>query len=35
VKELQHIKEAGLDYYDDYWADYWSRLQEKYPGGKK
>lgn len=35
VKELQHIKEAGLDYYDEYWADYWSRLHEKYPGGKK
>jgi hypothetical protein len=35
VKVLQHIKEAGLDYYDEYWADYWSRLHEKYPGGTK
>ena len=35
VKVLQHIKEAGLDYYDEYWADYWSRLHEKYPGGTR
>ncbi|MEN8773539.1 MAG: hypothetical protein ABF380_13550 [Akkermansiaceae bacterium] len=31
VRELKHIKEAGLDYYDDYWSDYWNRLQENYP----
>lgn len=31
VREPKHIKEAGLDYYDDYWSDYWNRLQENYP----
>jgi hypothetical protein len=31
VEELEHIKLAGLDYYDEYWSDYWERLQEKYP----
>lgn len=31
VKEPEHIKIAGLDYYDTYWKDYWQRLQDKYP----
>jgi len=31
VEELAHIREAGLDYYDDYWSGYWKRLKEKYP----
>lgn len=31
VEELEHIKLAGLAYYDEYWSDYWDRLQEKYP----
>lgn len=31
VKELNHIRLAGLDYYDQYWADYWERLREKHP----
>ena len=30
VKELEHIKIAGLDYYDKYWSDYWNRLQNKH-----
>ena len=34
VKDLEHIKIAGLDYYDKYWADYWTRLQDKYPDAK-
>lgn len=35
VKDLEHIKIAGLDYYDTYWADFWQRLQDKYPAIKK
>ena len=35
VEELEHIKQAGLDYYDKYWADYWSRLHKKYPTATK
>ncbi|MDB4403587.1 hypothetical protein N9204_02000, partial [bacterium] len=31
VKELEHIKTAGLDYYDTYWSTYWDRLHDKYP----
>ena len=31
VRELDHIRLAGLDYYDQYWADYWERLREKHP----
>jgi hypothetical protein len=31
VKELEHIKTAGLDYYDTYWSAYWDRLHDKYP----
>ncbi|MFT6862028.1 MAG: hypothetical protein ACJAVK_000582 [Akkermansiaceae bacterium] len=34
VKDLEHIKKAGLDYYDKYWADYWTRLHDKYPDAK-
>lgn len=30
VKQLEHIKIAGLDYYDDYWKDYWQRLVDKH-----
>ncbi|MFK7849345.1 MAG: hypothetical protein AB8D78_00065 [Akkermansiaceae bacterium] len=30
VKDLKHIREAALDYYDDYWKDYWERLEVKY-----
>jgi hypothetical protein len=30
VKELEHIRIAGLDYYDEYWAPYWKRLAEKH-----
>ena len=31
VKDLEHIKIAGLDYYDKYWSEYWGRLEKKYP----
>lgn len=31
VEELEHIKKAGLDYYDKYWSSYWERLHDKYP----
>ena len=31
VKDLEHIKIAGLDYYDKYWSEYWGRLVKKYP----
>ena len=31
VKELEHIRTAGLDYYDTYWSTYWDRLHDKYP----
>lgn len=31
VKKLEHIKNAGLDYYDKYWSSYWARLHDKYP----
>jgi len=30
VKDLEHIKIAGLDYYDKYWSKYWERLEKKY-----
>jgi hypothetical protein len=30
VKQLEHIRIAGLDYYDEYWSGYWKRLGEKY-----
>ncbi|MCB1100468.1 MAG: hypothetical protein KDN22_33195 [Verrucomicrobiae bacterium] len=30
VEQLEHIKEAGNDYYDDYWKPYWIRLHNKY-----
>ncbi len=30
VKDLEHIKIAGLDYYDKYWSEYWGRLEKKY-----
>lgn len=30
VKQAEHIRIAGLDYYDTYWADYWKRLSDKY-----
>ena len=30
VEELDHIRVAGLDYYDDYWAEYWQRLADKH-----
>ncbi len=29
--ELEHIKDAGRDYYDEYWKDFWKRLHAKYP----
>ncbi len=35
VKDPEHIRIAGLDYYDKYWAGYWKRLQDKYPGTAK
>ncbi|MFT4547049.1 MAG: hypothetical protein ACI9UA_000306 [Pseudoalteromonas tetraodonis] len=35
VKKLQHIVEAGNDYYDEYWKDYWKLLHEKYPATSK
>jgi len=31
VKDAKHIKEAGLEFFDEYWEDYWQRLQKKYP----
>ncbi len=31
VRTPQHIRNAGLDYYDDYWRPFWDRLQMKYP----
>lgn len=31
VKQLEHIRIAGLDYYDEYWSGFWERLSEKYP----
>lgn len=31
VEELEHIRIAALDYYDDYWSEYWQRLADKYP----
>ena len=34
VQELDHIKLAGLDYYDKYWAEFWDRLDQKYPDAK-
>ncbi len=34
VKQLEHIRIAGLDYYDEYWAGYWKRLSEKYPASR-
>jgi hypothetical protein len=34
VEELEHIKLAGLDYYDKYWAEFWDRLHQKYPDAK-
>jgi hypothetical protein len=30
VKDLPHIKIAGLDYYDEYWSTYWQRLHQKH-----
>lgn len=30
VVELDHISEAGLDYYDKYWSGYWKRLSPKH-----
>ena len=30
VVQLEHIKEAGLDYYDEYWKGFWKRLYDKY-----
>ena len=30
VKTKEHIRIAGLDYYDKYWKDYWKRLSDKY-----
>ena len=35
VKDLPHIKLAGLDYYDKYWAEYWQRLHEKHAPKKE
>ncbi len=32
VEDPEHIKIAGLDYYDEYWKDYWQRLVQKYEG---
>ena len=29
-ENVEHIKEAGLDYYDDYWKDFWQRLYERH-----
>lgn len=31
VDTPEHIRNAGLDYYDDYWRPFWDRLQAKYP----
>jgi len=31
VKDADHIRIAGLEYFDEYWEDYWQRLHEKYP----
>jgi hypothetical protein len=30
VVQAEHIKIAGLDYYDEYWKDYWQRLVQKH-----
>jgi hypothetical protein len=30
VVQAEHIKIAGLDYYDEYWKDYWQRLIQKH-----
>lgn len=32
VTELEHIRIAGLDYYDGYWSSYWQRLIDKHGG---
>ncbi|MEJ6578527.1 MAG: hypothetical protein QNL33_01285 [Akkermansiaceae bacterium] len=31
VKDADHIRDAGLDYFDEYWEGYWQRLHDKYP----
>ncbi|YCM42523.1 hypothetical protein V2O64_14525 [Verrucomicrobiaceae bacterium 227] len=31
VKDADHIREAGLAFFDEYWEDYWQRLHDKYP----
>jgi hypothetical protein len=28
--EVEHLRLASLDYYDDYWKDYWPRLYKKH-----
>lgn len=33
VEDAEHIRIAGLDYYDEYWSDYWKRLEEKHADG--
>lgn len=30
VEDLEHIKTAANDYYDQYWKEYWQRLHEKH-----
>jgi hypothetical protein len=35
VKDLPHIRIAGLDYYDKYWSKYWQRLDDKHSPKKK
>lgn len=30
VEDLEHIRIAGLDYYDEYWSGYWQRLADKH-----
>lgn len=30
IEDQEHIKIAGLDYYDEYWTEYWKRLADKY-----
>lgn len=30
VEDQEHIRIAGLDYYDEYWSSYWQRLVDKH-----
>lgn len=34
AKSPEHIRIAGLEFFDDYWKEFWPRLQVKYPAAK-